>query len=162
MPKRRSKKKSFWSPPAVVGRVVWGRGGFKGAVRRVRSEALGPRQKARISVDPDTGTLKKAGVRQRKDGTWEVKPPRPAKKMTAKQRIEQMHQRVAEQSDLYAKHQRAQAGPKPMAQRVQRKADGTFNGSTTATPGRQAEDAFARAEQAARDAEAHANRLLGY
>jgi hypothetical protein len=157
MAKRKPKKKSFWSPPAVVGRVVWGRGGFKGAVRKVRREWVGPQQRARVTVDPDTGKLKAAGVRQRKDGTWEVKRPRPK---TAKQRIADMQARVAEQSDLYAKAQRVQARPQPMAQRVQRKTDGTFNGSAPATPEQRADTAFARAERAAARAEKRANQLL--
>jgi hypothetical protein len=158
MAKRKPKRKSFWSPPAVVGRVVWGRGGFKGAVRKVRREWIGPQQVARISVDPGTGTLKKAGVRQKTDGIWEVKTPRPRKKVTAKQRIAEKNARNADGLNRHANA--AAAVPQPMAQRVQRKTDGTFNGSTPATPEQRADTAFARAERAAARAEKHANQLL--
>lgn len=154
------KRKSFWSPAAVTGRIVWGRGGFKGAVRQVRREVFGPQQKARVTIDPGTGKLKAAGARQRTDGTWEVKPKRPAKKVTPKQRIAQMQTRVAEQSDLHAKHLKAQAGPKPMTQRVKRAPNGTFNGSVKATPQQQADAAYLNAVRAAERAEQYANRPL--
>jgi hypothetical protein len=165
MAKRMPKKSSPWSPAAVVGRVVWGRGGFKGAVRKVRREWIGPREVASIRPHPDTGKLKAAGVRQRTDGRWEVKPPRkPAKKVTAKKRIADMQTRVAEESDRHAAYLRAQAKPKPMTQRVQRKGDGTFNGSVKATPEQtaaaKADAAYLKAVRAANRAERHANQLL--
>lgn len=131
MAKRKPKKKSsFWSPPAVIGRVWWGRDGFGGAVRRVRREWVGPQTVASIRVDPDTGALKKAGVRQRRDGTWEVKPPRPRRNVTAKQRIAEMQQRNAAAADRHAEAQAAL--PKPMTERVVRDAGGRFNGSRPA------------------------------
>lgn len=160
MAPRKRKKKSYWSPPAVVGRVVWGRGGFKGAMRRVWHDWSESRTVASIRHDPDTGTLKAAGVRQRKDGTWEVKPPKP---VPAKRRVEQMQARIAAESDRHARYLRAQSADRaaPMTQRVKRRADGTFNGSTTAAP-RPADTAYEQAVRAAERAEQRANRLLGY
>lgn len=163
MAKRKSKKKSFWSPPAVVGRVVWGRGGFSGAVRKVQREWIGPREVARVRIDLDGGKAKTSGaLRQRRDGTFEYRPPKPKKKVTAKKRVADMQQRVATESDRHAKHQAAQK--KPMAERVKRKADGTWNGSAKAAPGRtaaaQADAAYLKAVRAADRAERHANKLL--
>lgn len=157
---KRKTRKSSWSPPAVVGRAVWGRGGFKGAVKRTWRDWTAPQQKARTTIDPDTGKLKSAGVRQRKDGTWEVKPPRTRTKVTAKQRIADMQTRIAKQSDLHAKHMKAQAGPKPMTERVKRASNGTFNGSVPDPAARRADDAYLKAVRAAERAEQHANRLL--
>jgi hypothetical protein len=167
MAKRKSKKKSYWSPTAVVGRVPWGRAGFKGAVRRVRREWIGPRTVASIRPDPDTGKLKAAGVRQRKDGTWEAKPPRrrptKAKPRTAKQRIADMQSRIATESDKHAKYLATQnhASAKPKTVRA---ANGTYNGSVKATPEQraqaQADVAYRKAAAAAAKAERHANQLL--
>lgn len=129
--KKRKRKSSYWSPAAVAGRVVWGHGGFKGVVRRAWREWVAPRDVTPARPNQDAGKLKVAGARQRKDGTWVVKPPRTPKRMSVKKRIEQMQTRIAIESDRHAKHVKAQAVRRstPMSERALRKSNGTLNGS---------------------------------
>lgn len=129
--KKRKRKSSYWSPAAVIGRVVWGRGGFKSVVRQAWREWVAPRDVTPARPNPDAGKLKAAGARQRKDGTWAVKTPRAPKRMSAKQRIEQMQTRIAVESDRHAEHLKAKSTPRsaPMSERALRKPDGTLNGS---------------------------------
>jgi len=164
------KKSSYWSPAAVAGRMVWGRGGFKGVVRQAWREWVAPRDITPARPNSDTGKLKAAGARQRKDGTWAVKPPRTPKRMSAKKRIAQMQDRIATESDRYAKHLEAQAKPRstPPADRVRRKSDGKFNGSRP-DPAKQkpvtyaqAQREYAKAMRNAQAASKHAEELLGW
>lgn len=78
--RKKTKKKSFWSPSAVIGRAVWGRDGFGGVMRRVRREAFGMRTVASIRTDPVTDKPKVKNLKRGSSG-WEYKPPRqkPAK-----------------------------------------------------------------------------------
>lgn len=127
--KRKSKTKSFWSPAAVIGRVVWGRGGFGGAVRRVRRESFGPRTVASIRVDPVTEKLKTKGLKRGTGGVWEYKPPRsrtakPSGSVRARPRSSTNVQQTRAQA--------APAAPDTRADRVVRGADGRFNGSRPA------------------------------
>lgn len=71
--------KSRWGPFAVIGRAVWGRDGFGGAMRKTRRELIGPRTVARAQVDPLTGKLKTLGLHRKPDGTIVYKPPRQPK-----------------------------------------------------------------------------------
>lgn len=170
MAKRKSRKKSYWGPYATSGRVVWGDGGFRAARKRVirewkqsLRERVGPRTVASYRVDPDGGKPKTQGLRQKRDGTWEYKPPKVKTRVTARQRIGDMQKRVAEESDRHAAYLKAQK--KPMTERVNRTSDGRFNGSDKATGGPAVHPSYAAYEaavQAAKEAEARANRLLGY
>lgn len=171
--KKRGKKSSYWSPAAVAGRVIWGHGGFKGVVRKAWREWVAPRDVTPARPNPDAGRLKAAGARQRKDGTWAVKPPRAPKRMSAKKRIEAIQSRIAAESDRHAKHVKAQAGQRPtsMSKRALRKPDGTLNGSRPDPAKAQRDEAkeWAQAQrgvrQATRNADAtgrYAEELLGW
>jgi hypothetical protein len=172
--KKRKPKSSYWSPAAVAGRVVWGHGGFKAFRRRVWREWVAPRDVMPARPGADAGKLKAAGARQRKDGTWAVKPPRKPKRMSAKQRVEQMQTRIAVESDRYVEHLKAKASPRstPMSERALRKPDGTLNGSKkdpVAKAQRDEAKKYAAAQreyrQASRNADAagrHAEELLGW
>lgn len=174
VPKRRKRKKksSGWSPVAVAGRIVWGRGGFKGVVRQAWREWVAPRDITPTRPSPNAGRSKAAGVHQRKDGTWKVKPARASKPMSVKGRIEQMQTRIAVESDRHAEHLKAKSTPRsaPMSERALRKPDGTLNGSKkdpVAKAQREEAKQWAQAQrgvrQASRSAEAagkHAEELL--
>jgi hypothetical protein len=129
--KKRKKKSSEWSPAAVAGRIMWGPGGFKRVLRQARREWISPRDVTPARPKPDAGKLKAAGVRQRKDGTWAVKPSQAPKRKSVKRRVEELQTRIAVESDRHAEHVKAQAGqrPTPMSKRALRKPDGTLNGS---------------------------------
>lgn len=166
--KKRRKKSSYWSPAAVTGRVIWGRGGFKGVVRQAWREWVAPHDVTPARPNPDAGKLKAAGAGQRKDGTWAVKPPRPPKRMSVKKRLEQMQTRIAIESDRHAKYLEAQAEPRsvPQSERVRRKSDGKFNGSNPG-PAKQKPPTYAQAQREvakamrnAAEASKHAEELL--
>lgn len=171
--KKRRKKSSYWSPVAVTGRVIWGRGGFKGVVRQAWREWVAPRDVTPARPNPDSGKLKAAGARQRKDGTWAVKPPQPPKRMSAKKRVEVIQSRIAAESDRHAKHVKAQAARRstPLSERTLRKPDGTLNGSRPdpakaqrdeAKKWTQAQREVRRATRNADAAGRHAEELLGW
>lgn len=160
--KKRGRKSSYWSPAAVAGRIVWGRGGFKGVVRQAWREWVAPRDITPARPNADAGKLKAAGARQRKDGTWAVKPPRPPKRVSAKKRIEVMQSRIAAESDRHAEHLKAKSAPRstPMSERALRKPDGTLNGSKkdpAAKARREEAKQWAQAQRGVREASRNAD-----
>lgn len=171
--RKRRKKSSYWSPAAVTGRVIWGHGGFKGVVRRAWREWVAPRDVTPARPNPGAGKLKAAGSRQRKDGMWVVKPPRPPKRMSAKKWVEDVQVRIAAESDRHAKRAKLQTSSRtaPMSERALRKPDGTLNGSRPDPARAQRDEAkkWAQAQRevrhATRNADAagrHAEELLGW
>jgi hypothetical protein len=166
---KQKRRKSFYAPGPVVWRVLFGRNGpTKSAMRKAWREWTGPRTVASVRFDPDRNkVVAKGALKRRPDGTFVYAPPK-AKRVTTAQRVANVQQRIAEESDRHAAAQRSK--PAPMTERVKRKSDGTFNGSAKVTPAereaarlaRSADATYARAAKSAAASERRIRRDLGH